>query len=64
MSPMKTPSQTVGPFFAFGLPYEGAALQEIERDNELKSDIAHPNARGYARLAAAVAALLKKSGAI
>lgn len=48
----------------FGLPYEGAALKEILRDNELKSDIAHPNARGYARLAAAVAALLKKSGAV
>ena len=48
----------------FGLPYEGTALKEILRDNELKSDIAHPNAQGYARLAAAVAALLKKSGAV
>jgi acyl-CoA thioesterase-1 len=48
----------------FRLPYEEAALKEILRDNELKSDIAHPNASGYVRLAAAVAALLKKSGAI
>ena len=48
----------------FGLPYEGTALKEILRDNELKSDLAHPNARGYARLAAAVATLLKKSGAL
>ena len=48
----------------FGLPYEGTALKEILRDNELKSDIAHPNARGYAKLAAAVAALMKKSGAL
>jgi lysophospholipase L1-like esterase len=48
----------------FRLPYEGAALKEILRDNELKSDIAHPNASGYAKLAAAVAALLKKRGAI
>jgi lysophospholipase L1-like esterase len=48
----------------FGLPYEGTALKEILRDNELKSDIAHPNATGYSRLAGAVAALLKKSGAI
>ena len=48
----------------FGLPYEDAALKTILRDNELKSDIAHPNARGYAVLAQAVAALLKKSGAI
>ena len=48
----------------FGLPYEDAALQAILRDNELKSDLVHPNARGYARLAEAVAALLKKSGAL
>jgi lysophospholipase L1-like esterase len=48
----------------FGLPYEDAALQTILRDNELKSDIAHPNAKGYAMLAEAIAALLKKSGAL
>jgi lysophospholipase L1-like esterase len=48
----------------FGLPYEDAALKAILRDNELKSDLAHPNAKGYAKLAAAVAALLKKSGAL
>lgn len=48
----------------FGLPYEDAALKSILRDNELKSDIAHPNAKGYARLAEAIAALLKKSGAV
>lgn len=48
----------------FRLPYEDAALKTILRDNELKSDIAHPNARGYAKLAEAVAAVLKKSGAL
>ncbi|MEK7361526.1 MAG: GDSL-type esterase/lipase family protein [Pseudomonadota bacterium] len=48
----------------FGLPYEDEALKSILRDNELKSDVAHPNARGYARLAEAIAALLKKSGAV
>ena len=48
----------------FGLPYEDAALKTVLRDNELKSDIAHPNAKGYARMAEAVAALLKKSGAV
>ena len=48
----------------FDLPYEVAALKTILRDNELKSDLAHPNARGYAKLAEAVAALLKKSGAL
>src|SRR5471030_909270 len=48
----------------FGLPYEDASLKAILRDNELKSDLAHPNARGYAKLAEAIAALLKKSGAL
>lgn len=48
----------------FDLPYEDAALKTILRDNNLKSDIAHPNAKGYAMLAKAVAALLKQSGAI
>ena len=48
----------------FGLPYEDAALKAILRDNELKSDLAHPNARGYAKLAEAIAALLKKNGAL
>ena len=48
----------------FRLPLEDAALKTILRDNELKSDVAHPNARGYAKLAEAVAALMKKSGAL
>jgi len=46
------------------LPYEGAALRMILTDNALKSDLVHPNAAGYARLAEAVAALLKKAGAV
>ena len=48
----------------FGLPYEDAALKAILRDSELKSDLAHPNAKGYAKLAEAIAALLKKSSAL
>jgi lysophospholipase L1-like esterase len=48
----------------FGLPYEGTALGKILIDNALKSDLVHPNAAGYARLAEAVAALLKKAGAV
>lgn len=48
----------------FGLPLEDAALKAIVRDNDLKSDLAHPNAKGYAKLAEAIAALLKKSGAV
>jgi len=48
----------------FRLPYEGTALRKILTDNALKSDLAHPNAAGYTRLAEAVAALLKKAGAV
>jgi lysophospholipase L1-like esterase len=48
----------------FGLPSEDTALKSVLRDNEFKSDLAHPNARGYARLAESVAAVLRKSGAI
>lgn len=48
----------------FGLPLEEAALKAILRNNELKSDVAHPNARGYAKLAEAIAALMKKNGAV
>jgi acyl-CoA thioesterase I len=48
----------------FKLPYEDATLKKILTDNELKSDLVHPNAKGYARLAEAIAALLKKAGAV
>ena len=48
----------------FGIPYEDAALAAILRDNELKSDLIHPNSKGYARLAQAVADVLKRSGAL
>jgi acyl-CoA thioesterase-1 len=46
------------------LPYEGSALRKILTDNALKSDLVHPNAAGYARLAEAISALLKKAGAV
>jgi lysophospholipase L1-like esterase len=46
------------------LPYEETALKKILTDNALKSDLVHPNAAGYARLAEAISALLKKSGAV
>lgn len=48
----------------FGVPHEEAALRKILTDNALKSDLAHPNAAGYARLAEAIAALLRKTGAV
>jgi lysophospholipase L1-like esterase len=46
------------------VPYEGAILKTILTDNELKSDWVHPNAKGYARLAEAVAGLLKQAQAL
>jgi lysophospholipase L1-like esterase len=48
----------------FAVPYEGAILKTILTDNELKSDWVHPNAKGYARLAEAVAGLLKQAQAL
>ncbi|HET7765340.1 MAG TPA: GDSL-type esterase/lipase family protein [Burkholderiales bacterium] len=48
----------------FAVPNEESALRKILTDNALKSDLVHPNAAGYARLAEAVAALLRKSGAV
>jgi lysophospholipase L1-like esterase len=47
-----------------GVPYEEAALQAVLVDRNLKADLVHPNARGYAEIAAALEKLLKKSGAI
>lgn len=47
-----------------GVPLERDALKAILTDNELKSDPIHPNARGYARLAEAVAGLLRKASAL
>lgn len=48
----------------YALPLEGLALPDILEDSDRKADPIHPNARGYADLAKAVAELLKESGAI
>lgn len=46
------------------LPIESDVLARILRDNSLKSDLVYPNAAGYAQVAEAMAALLKKAGAV
>jgi len=65
------PGLTLAPpaFFAaiaadFRLPYEDAAVTQVLRDNALKSDPIHPNARGYRVIAERLAERLKQSGAI
>lgn len=40
------------------LPYDGETLAEILQQGSLKSDYIHPNARGYALLAEAIASLI------
>ncbi|OHE23588.1 MAG: arylesterase [Syntrophus sp. GWC2_56_31] len=46
------------------IPIEEEALTDVLSDGALKSDYIHPNAAGYRRLAASIAALLKKGGAV
>jgi lysophospholipase L1-like esterase len=48
----------------FSLPIEKTVLTEVLTDNSLKSDLVHPNAKGYGVVAGALAKLLKKAGAI
>jgi lysophospholipase L1-like esterase len=48
----------------FSLPFNDAVLKEVLRDNALKSDLVHPNAKGYGLIAEAVSALLKKAKAV
>jgi lysophospholipase L1-like esterase len=48
----------------FAVPYEGSILKIVLTDNALKSDWVHPNAKGYARVARAMAELLKKANAV
>lgn len=46
------------------IPYESAVVKNVLFNATLRSDPIHPNAQGYRRMAEAIAALMKKSGAI
>ena len=48
----------------YDIPYEGKVLNDIMHQLDLKADTIHPNARGYRRMAEAIAALLKQAGAV
>ena len=47
-----------------GVPYEEAVIRKVLLDNSLKSDMVHPNGKGYAQMAVALQKVLQKAGAI
>jgi acyl-CoA thioesterase-1 len=48
----------------FNIPYEGKIVTDVLYQHDQKSDTIHPNAKGYRRMAEAIAVLLKKAGAV
>jgi len=47
-----------------GVPVETGVLVKVLGDNSMKSDLVHPNAKGYSSIAEALAAALKRAGAV
>lgn len=46
------------------IPFEDGVIRSVVLDSRLKSDFVHPNAQGYAQIAAALTKVLQKAGAI
>ena len=46
------------------IPYEGSVVKSVLYSADLRSDLTHPNANGYRRMAEAIAELLRTAGAI
>ncbi len=47
----------------FNIPYEGKIVTSVLYSPDMKADPIHPNAKGYRRVAEALAELLRKAGA-
>lgn len=48
----------------FGVPYEGEIVTSVLYSSDMKSDPIHPNAKGYRKMAEALAKLLLDAGAL
>jgi lysophospholipase L1-like esterase len=68
-TPKPTLPPSIPPFYgeiasAEKVPFEEGVVRSVLLDNRLKSDLVHPNAQGYAKIAAALDKLLRDAGAV